>query len=122
MFDGFQSGGLLFWSTLEKQPDVRTAKIRRNMDFADGCGADPGVGQLVIDQFVQFLAETFRDAFIAVRVQISGYTRQLGLERQNNISGGSTVHQLKRTNTFRLPTIFKVQETRLRKRAVPFRH
>lgn len=94
MFDGSQRGRLLLRSTLQKQPDVGTAKIRRNMDFADGCGADPGVSQLVIDQLVQFLAETFRDAFIAVRVQVSGYTQPLRLEGYNDVSSGAVVNQL----------------------------
>jgi hypothetical protein len=45
------------------------------MDLADGRWAYPRIGQLIVDQLVQLLAEPFGDAFIAVRVQVSGYTR-----------------------------------------------
>ena len=46
------------------------ANIRRNHDFSDGHGADPGVGEFVADQFLQLFADAFRETLCAVRVQI----------------------------------------------------
>src|SRR5208282_4290318 len=45
---------------------MRTAKIRRNQHFRNGCIADPGIGQLVGDELSQFLAHVLRDALIAM--------------------------------------------------------
>ena len=52
---------------------MRVAMIGRNQDFGNVSGTDPGVGQLVADQFFEFFAKRFGDPFVAVRVQVLGY-------------------------------------------------
>ena len=47
------------------------AKIGRNKHFGDRHGAYAGIGKFVSDQFFEFLPDAFRDAFVAMRVQIS---------------------------------------------------
>jgi hypothetical protein len=42
------------------------------MDVGYGDGTDPGVVELIIDEFVQLLAEAGGDSFTAAGVQISG--------------------------------------------------
>ncbi len=51
---------------------MRVAKIGRNQHFRDSRRAHAGVGELVADQLLQFLAKAFGDAFIAVRIQFPG--------------------------------------------------
>jgi hypothetical protein len=57
----------------ENKLDMGMAIIGRKVDFGDSGGADPRVGKLVADQFFKLFADRFRDSFVAVRVQTSGY-------------------------------------------------
>ncbi len=67
-----QGGGLLLLRSQQDQLNVRMAKIRRkmNLDYVDRANAR--VGHLVSDELFQFLANTFRDALSAMRIQTSG--------------------------------------------------
>lgn len=53
---------------------MRAAKIRRNMDLHHHRRPNAGVGQLIVDQLVEFLTETCGYSFAAVGVQIPAYT------------------------------------------------
>ncbi len=55
------------------------AKIRRKQDLGDRYAPDPGIGEFVADQLFQFLADTFRDAVVTMRVQLSGYNSNVKL-------------------------------------------
>ena len=48
------------------------------MDFSDRGAADAWVGKLKADHFFQLFANQFRDAFVAVWVQVPGYNEELG--------------------------------------------
>ena len=72
--DGDQCSGLLFFIPLQQQLHMRAAKIWRKMNLDHGRRPDPRVGQLIIYQFVKFLAKPFGDALCTVRIQVSGYT------------------------------------------------
>jgi hypothetical protein len=55
------------------------AKIRRKQDFRDRNPSDPGIGEFVPDQLFQLFPDVFRDAFVAMRVQLSGYNSNVKL-------------------------------------------
>ena len=68
MVDPGQSKLLFSGRSVQRDPDVSLAKIRRKKDFRDRSAADPWVGELVTDQFLKFLAEAFGDAFVPMGV------------------------------------------------------
>ena len=73
MKDRGQRSRLLRGGTLQQEPHVCLAKIRRNVDLGHRYRSHSGIVQLVVDQLVQFLAEAGRDSFCAAGVQISAY-------------------------------------------------
>ena len=56
----------------QQEPHVCMAKIGRNQHFGDSRRAHAGVGQLVADELLQFLPKARGDAFVAMRIQLSG--------------------------------------------------
>ena len=73
MLQGRDGRGLLGGVADQNQLDVGMAMIRRKVDLGDGGGADAGVGKLKAYQFFKLFPDGFRDSFVAVRVQTSGY-------------------------------------------------
>lgn len=75
VLESCQRSGLFFGRTGEDQADMRSAKIGRKMNLRDSDRTYPRIGHFVPDQLFQFFTNAFRDAFCAVRIQISEYRR-----------------------------------------------
>ena len=68
-----QGIGLFAHRPGQDQLDVRTAKVRRKMNFGNRRRPHPRVGHFVTDQFIQLFANALGNTFGAMRIQISGY-------------------------------------------------
>ena len=66
MLKTVQRGGLILGRPPQRQTHMRMAKIRRNQYFRHRSLADPGVRQLISDEFIQLLAKILRDPFVAM--------------------------------------------------------
>ncbi len=71
MIDRFQSGSLLLGAPAQQEAHMSPAKIRRKMDLRNRCISNTRIGQLIVDEFIQFLAEACGDSFAAAEIQIS---------------------------------------------------
>lgn len=69
MIQRFERIGLFPGGALQGEADVSVAKIRRKMDFYNGCRADPGVGHFISNQLFELFADAFRNSLGAMRIQ-----------------------------------------------------
>jgi len=70
-----QGFGLLANRARQDKLDMRTAKIRRKVNFGDRGRPHTRIGHFIADQFIQLFANALGNTFGAMRIQISGYRR-----------------------------------------------